>query len=254
MFNNETTLDFICSICGDKFKNKNQYHGHLQIHSGEINWNCKQCNNKNISFTSQSKLITHEKLYHNLVRPFKCTKCELLFERSSQLNYHIRNYHLGEKSQVCHICDKRFFRKTDLKTHLNSIHLGKNQLMCEICGRKFNHISNLIRHSRSHAGIKPYPCCICGKRFTQLSSLTRHKKTHDNSSTSSANNDEFNGEKQKIARRKHYCKTCGESFHLIFLLRQHEQQHAKNINNFSCKNCNQVINKPNNNLFFVLTQ
>ncbi|KAF7994941.1 hypothetical protein HCN44_004413 [Aphidius gifuensis] len=234
MVSNENSNDFICSICGDKFNNENQYYGHLRIHSGEVVWNCEKCNNPKIIFTSQSKLIAHEKLYHNLTRQFKCPKCDLSFERASQLNYHNRSFHLYEKNQICSICKKGFFRKTDLNTHMN-IHLKINQLMCEYCGNKFNHISNLIRHIKTHSGMKQYPCTICEKRFTQLSSLTRHKKIH---TTVTLSNEKINN---KLSRRKHYCKTCGESFHLIFHLRQHEQLHAQKIGDFSCKNCSQVF-------------
>lgn len=228
--------DFICCVCGDHFQNEQQYFGHLQIHSGEVVWKCSQCDNPNNCFESQSKLKAHENIHHNLVKPFKCSRCDFVFERASHLDYHTRSVHMGEKSQICQICGKGFFRKFDLKTHLN-VHLGTNQSICEICGRKFNHVSNLIRHCRTHQGLKPYPCTICGKRFNQINSLARHKNIHEREGDCTKEEltvDNMTNGSRKIIKRQHYCKTCGESFQFVVLLRQHEKLHEKHT---------QVINK-----------
>ncbi|XP_066587147.1 zinc finger protein 91-like [Prorops nasuta] len=256
---NSQSADYICPVCSCRYANEKQFYGHLQVHSGEVTWKCFQCEDKNLEFESQAKLQMHENLCHQIVRPFKCDLCCLTFDRASQLDYHHRSIHLGEKSHVCQICSKGFFRKTDLRTHLN-IHLGTNYCICEVCGKKFSHVSNLIRHCRMHAGVKPYPCSICGKRFTQISSLGRHKRIHDKESNnidkntqnleadqtlqgeqSIENNNEVKGnsnrsDNHKIVKRQHYCKICGESFHFILLLRQHEKYHI-NSGKFQCKDC-----------------
>ncbi|XP_012288660.1 uncharacterized protein LOC105704199 [Orussus abietinus] len=256
----EKSNNFVCSVCGDCFPSEKQFYGHLRIHTGEVLWHCTLCPESNNRFESQSRLRIHENLCHTVVRPFKCEQCGLVFDRASQLDYHQRSVHLGEKSQVCQICGKGFFRRTDLRTHLN-IHLGTNLCMCEICGRKFNHVSNLIRHCRIHAGIKPYPCTICGKRFTQISSLARHKRTHNRSNhhterSGSPNegraelNDNLKGSGesantggQKVMKRHHYCKICGESFQFVLLLRQHEKHHLENIHKLECKSCRKKFSK-----------
>ncbi|XP_014296175.1 zinc finger protein 678-like [Microplitis demolitor] len=223
--------NFTCIECNNHYDNEHDYLSHMQLHWGEV-WKCLQCDDKCTLFRSQLSLKEHEGLYHGPDKPFKCFKCELVFDRASQLDYHIRSVHLGEKSQMCQLCGKGFFRKADLKTHLN-VHLGTNQCICEFCGRKFNHISNLIRHLRTHEGVKPYPCSICGKRFTQVSSLARHKLIHERTNENETDDDDAINKnklsKQKPIKRNHYCKTCGDSFRLMTLLKEHENTHNQII-------------------------
>ncbi|KAG6803022.1 zinc finger protein [Apis mellifera caucasica] len=106
-----------------------------------------------------------------------------------------------------------------------------------------------------HAGIKLYPCSICGKRFTQISSLARHKRIHErvkddvkfhlqnnfNNSNLQKKDAIYKNKfvegnapsQQKVVKRQHYCKICGESFNFIFLLREHEKSHSETL---ECKN------------------
>ncbi|XP_076249664.1 uncharacterized protein LOC143188975 [Calliopsis andreniformis] len=264
------SINLICPICDNQCSTKEDFHDYLHIHTENV-----QCLKEDINDKSQAKLnnSSQEKInsfHENIIRSFKCVQCNLTFDRASQYDYHHRSIHLGEKSQLCEICGKGFFRKADLRTHLN-IHLGTNACICEICGRKFNHISNLIRHGRMHAGIKPYPCSICGKRFTQISSLARHKRIHDrlkedqgqnnHNNTNSENencmtskNKVFEGNvpaQQKVFKRQHYCKICGESFNFIFLLREHEKSHTKNTTNLENESNNMKITVAGENNSYV---
>ncbi|XP_068984269.1 zinc finger protein 107-like isoform X2 [Bombus flavifrons] len=254
------SINLVCPVCDVGYINKKEFYDHLRIHAGDVLLKHVQwLKNANNELETVSKHHTSKKIddnpYETTLRPFKCHQCSLTFDRASQYDYHHRSIHLGEKSQLCEICGKGFFRKADLKTHLN-IHLGTNVCICEVCGRKFNHISNLIRHCRMHAGEKLYPCSICGKRFTQISSLARHKRIHervkdDVKHHSQTNFNNINLQKkdhamyknkfvegnapsqQKIVKRQHYCKICGESFNFIFLLREHEKSHSQTL---ECKN------------------
>lgn len=251
------SINLVCPVCLAGYVNKKEFYNHLRVHAGDALLKHMQClKNDADNELSQTELIhsSQEKIddnfYETVLRPFKCQQCDLTFDRASQYDYHYRSIHLGEKSQLCEICGKGFFRKADLKTHLN-IHLGTNICICEVCGRKFNHISNLIRHCRMHAGVKLYPCSICGKRFTQISSLARHKRIHErqkedknlsqkNFSAGDAENNDNTTSKsksvegsvssqQKVIKRQHYCKVCGESFSFIFLLRKHEKSHSQSL-------------------------
>ncbi|XP_043517630.1 zinc finger protein 724-like isoform X4 [Frieseomelitta varia] len=244
------SINLVCPVCDAGYINKNEFYDHLSIHAGDVLLKHVEClKNANNELDTVPRESIPKKIDETILRPFKCQQCSLTFDRASQYDYHYRSIHLGEKSQLCEICGKGFFRKADLRTHLN-IHLGTNVCICEICGRKFNHISNLIRHCRMHAGIKLYPCSICGKRFTQISSITRHKRIHERAKDdvklhTQTNSNNCNLQKkdhaiyknkfvegnaptqQKIVKRQHYCKICGESFNFIFLLREHEKSHLQ---------------------------
>ncbi|XP_017763498.1 PREDICTED: zinc finger protein 354C-like [Eufriesea mexicana] len=256
------SINLVCPVCDAGYINKNEFYDHLRIHAGDVllkhvQYLKKDTNNEiqTVPKYSIPKQTVDDNFYETILRPFKCQQCSLTFDRASQYDYHHRSIHLGEKSQLCEICGKGFFRKADLRTHLN-IHLGTNVCICEVCGRKFNHISNLIRHCRMHAGVKLYPCSICGKRFTQISSLARHKRIHERAkddvkyhSQNNFNNSNLQKKdhvmsknkfvegsalnQQKVIKRQHYCKICGESFNFIFLLREHEKFHLQTLD---CKN------------------
>lgn len=249
------SINLVCPVCDAGYINKKEFYSHLRIHAGDVLLKQVQCLKKDGNeesetepeYFSESNDKVADNFYESIQRPFKCRQCDLTFDRPSQYDYHHRSIHLGEKSQLCEICGKSFFRKTDLRTHLN-VHLGTNICICEVCGKKFNHISNLIRHCRMHSGVKLYPCSICGKRFTQISSLARHKRIHDRAKDDAKpqnNSNNGNSEKketttsknkfvegstsnlQKVVKRQHYCKICGDSFNFIFLLREHEKSHSR---------------------------
>ncbi|XP_026465181.1 zinc finger protein 420-like [Ctenocephalides felis] len=49
---------------------------------------------------------------------------------------------------------------------------------CKSCHKEFSSKSRLIRHNRTHTGIKPYLCAECGKHFTSLGGLDLHYRRH----------------------------------------------------------------------------
>ncbi|CAL7938835.1 unnamed protein product [Xylocopa violacea] len=260
------SINLVCPVCDAGYIDKKEFYNHLHIHAGDVLLKHMQCLKKDENNESESELNdpSPKKIDDNFcetaLRPFKCQQCDLTFDRASQYDYHYRSIHLGEKSQLCEICGKGFFRKADLRTHLN-IHLGTNVCICEVCGRKFNHISNLIRHCRMHAGVK-YPCSICGKRYTQISSLARHKRIHERLQSNFTNGNlekkdhimnknkfiEGSGSSlQKVVKRQHYCKICGESFNFIFLLREHEKSHSQSLERKNNEVDFQKIEEPKEN-------
>ncbi|KAF1985331.1 C2H2 type zinc finger domain protein [Aulographum hederae CBS 113979] len=52
------------------------------------------------------------------------------------------------------------------------------RLECRECKKVFAKAEHLIRHERSHTGLKPYRCKTCGRSFTRQDSLARHEKLH----------------------------------------------------------------------------
>ncbi|KDO22273.1 hypothetical protein SPRG_21087 [Saprolegnia parasitica CBS 223.65] len=69
---------------------------------------------------------------------------------------------------VCPIdgCNKRFKRKFTLQEH-EKTHTGR------FCTRE-----KLVRHLKTHVGLRPFECSVCNKAFTTSGNLARHAKSH----------------------------------------------------------------------------
>eukprot|EP00479_Gromia_sphaerica_P008965 TRINITY_DN3623_c0_g1_i1.p1 TRINITY_DN3623_c0_g1~~TRINITY_DN3623_c0_g1_i1.p1 ORF type:complete len:124 (-),score=12.21 TRINITY_DN3623_c0_g1_i1:67-438(-) len=79
---------------------------------------------------------------------------------------------------------------------------------CPHCYRAFTRRGNLMRHLRSHFGIKQFRCNECIKRFSTKSNLQSHEKTHERQ-------DEF------------HCEFCGRHFKRLAFFDRHVETHEK---------------------------
>lgn len=61
---------------------------------------------------------------------------------------------------------------------VNQIHPRSSSWLIQVCQKSFASSPNLLRHSLTHMGTKPFPCSVCGKRFSQPGVLKRHSLTH----------------------------------------------------------------------------
>ncbi|XP_034546563.1 zinc finger and BTB domain-containing protein 17-like [Notolabrus celidotus] len=106
-----------CSICGERFLNREDLIAHRAGHTGEL--------------------------------PVSCAYCGKSFYNKATLNIHMR-IHTGEKPFACPQCGKRFTQKGSLKIHLR-IHSGEKPYTCSLCTASFNNPSNLRRHTMTHS-------------------------------------------------------------------------------------------------------
>ena len=49
---------------------------------------------------------------------------------------------------------------------------------CQQCNYATERKSNLLQHSATHSGERPFECGICDEKFSQKGSLTKHLLTH----------------------------------------------------------------------------
>ena len=68
-------------------------------------------------------------------KPLSCSKCGKSFTSTSKLDTHER-VHTGEKPFCCSKCDKRFSQPGHLKTH-ERIHTGEKPFSCSKCDKAF---------------------------------------------------------------------------------------------------------------------
>ncbi len=49
---------------------------------------------------------------------------------------------------------------------------------CKICGKCFGKQWDLLQHSRTHTGEKPFQCLLCGRESNQKSNAKKHVDSH----------------------------------------------------------------------------
>lgn len=191
-----------CPICKRGFKSLELFQNHLNQHTAEKSYICKECPKENDSrFETSGQLKKHLLDEHGqgIKANFECHLCRKHFFTEDLMESHIKT-HEGKKKYTCTVCGKVFFNKSYLKRHKNlhkeswkcdycekcfisasklkdhiSIHTGEFPYECDKCDRKFARTADYKYHLNSHLGVKPFACGQCGLRFTTSSSVTRHK-------------------------------------------------------------------------------
>ena len=136
---------------------------------------CESCSKK---FTSSSHLYRHERTHsrHGNNKPFGCYLCGSHFTSASDLSQHMKK-HTNERLYVCEYkgCEKTFKHSCHRNEH-QRWHIEGKMYSCMKCGQDFYKKSDLIRHCRSHAGLRTFVCEYCKKGFLRSCHLTRHQK------------------------------------------------------------------------------
>lgn len=94
---------------------------------------------------------------------------------------------------------------------------NRSQLVCEYCSKQFMKPSQLLYHTRSHTGERPFKCDVCDKAFVSNSHLLRHCRTHS-------------------SVKSHICVICERGFSQRYSLLMHENIHS-GIKSFKCQKC-----------------
>ncbi|KIY43371.1 hypothetical protein FISHEDRAFT_62475 [Fistulina hepatica ATCC 64428] len=112
-----------------------------------------------------------------------------------------------------------------LKEHLKKEHPDRRYICPEVgCGFASKHKAVIQRHSKKHAGIRPYCCYICGHTTAELPDDVRHRcnETFVNRRALITHN-------RKHHPRIHPCPQpdCGREFRYMWRLQQHHRLHSE---------------------------
>ena len=108
---------------------------------------------------------------HTKEKPFKCKDCSKSFSRPNTLNHH-RKIH-KPPSFKCDFCPKMFRLKWDKELHMNT-HTGTKPFACELCDAKFSSPSALSQHRKNNHLPPKFECPFCHKMFTDASNCQKH--------------------------------------------------------------------------------
>jgi len=74
---------------------------------------------------------------------------------------------------------ERAYKRSGFATQVRR-HDGDRPFQCSApdCSWRFSRSDELVRHQRSHSGVRPYPCRTCSKRFVRSDHLAKHQNVH----------------------------------------------------------------------------
>ena len=136
-----------------------------KIHTGQMQYNCLQCNS---SFESRHEQISHNRSEHKM---WKCQtrRCNLRFQSLSSFTEHLT------LRFECILCKKTFRFQSHFNYH---VYIHNNPPKCNICSQNFATYKQLELHRIIHTNEKPYKCDLCQMSFNNHGSLSRHKRIH----------------------------------------------------------------------------
>lgn len=165
--------EFKCSHCSKVFDTRHKRSAHVRrihLYRGKTR-KCHICNEK---FTSSPQVQNHMVKVHG-AEPlvFKCGACDKTYNNSRSLNDHKKRYHLMLRPHKCTLCEMGFYSRMELNTHMVT-HTKTKDFQCDICDKRFGTKCCLSQHMRSHYGIKRHKCDRCDVKYAAKSKWKLH--------------------------------------------------------------------------------
>ncbi|KAF3424864.1 hypothetical protein E2986_05590 [Frieseomelitta varia] len=206
--------DFQCEICNRIFSNLRLFRIHKRIHYPQVKcWPCESCGKR---YSSRNLLEEHINT-HTGVRPYVCENCGKDFASKYTYKAHVKTHEIRPRPYECSQCNKTFLSQQNLNQHERT-HNGVKEYVCHQCGKAFGSPHNLEVHNIVHTGYKPYICRVCGKAFARKAEIRDHERTHT-------------GEKP------YQCEFCGATFSQRSNLQSHKRATHYNDKRYKCDDC-----------------
>ncbi|XP_015175419.1 PREDICTED: zinc finger protein 2 homolog [Polistes dominula] len=219
----ETRL-YICDVCGDDFRKRNQLSLHLDEHvaTEEGDFQCEVCNR---IFNNLRLFRIHKRIHYPQVKSWPCDTCGKRYSSRNLLEEHI-NTHTGIRPHICEICGKDFASKYTYKAHIKTHEVRPRPYGCSQCNKTFLSQQNLNQHERTHNGVKDHVCHQCGKAFGSPHNLEVHNVVH-------------------TGYKPYICRICGKAFARKAEIRDHERTHTGE-KPYQCEFCGATFSQRSN--------
>ena len=242
--------EFICTKCGENFRNKVNFLSHMHKHRREVHCDFEGCNE-----LLQNK---HYYLDHMLLIHKKVVKTNVVFPKRKKVQVPDDNEekNLGVKGslQMCQECGKSV---KEIRKHIEHMHTrNTNDFVCGKCGKGFKTKPKLRDHTSTVHEAPTIPCPFCDKLLATKHRLQKHVKNYHveadqklyqcnecNSGFSTNSKDKYEGHMNDHKKIRPYkCDICEKSYHNRLDLYCHKRNtHPPNVLKMKQENVSQVI-------------
>lgn len=106
---------------------------------------------------------------------FECHFCSKVSQSKEENLAHEEEEHAEIASYKCRQCSERFSSKAHARLHFVNAHTNEvKNFACDTCSKTFKNRYQLVLHTRSHTGEKPFTCSVCKRGFSMSSNLQKH--------------------------------------------------------------------------------